>query len=200
MLILIDNFDSLTFNLVQALGELGTDLAVVRNNAITVDALEAMADQIDHIIISPGPCTPNEAGISMEVIRRFGGRIPILGVCLGHQALVQAFGGRIVRAPEPVHGKTALIEHTGRGVFEGLSRNFVAARYHSLVAERATLPACFEVTASYGDLIMGVRHRHLAHLEGIQFHPESFLTIEGPRLLRNFLATSDHAYAEKLSG
>ena len=189
MLIMIDNFDSLTFNLVQALGELGADLRVIRNNAITLDQLEQMADRIDHIIISPGPCTPTEAGISMAVIRQFGGRIPILGVCLGHQSLVQAFGGRIVRAPEPVHGKTALIDHDGRGVFEGLPARFVVARYHSLVAERATLPPCFEISASYGDLIMGVRHTSLPHLEGVQFHPESFLTIEGPNLLKNFLAT-----------
>lgn len=195
MLVLIDNFDSLTYNLVQALGELGADLAVVRNNAITLDELEGMIDRIDHIIISPGPCTPSEAGISMDVIRRFGGRIPVLGVCLGHQSLVQAFGGRIVRAPEPVHGKTALIEHTARGVFQGLPANFVAARYHSLVAERATLPRCFEITASYGDLIMGVRHKSLPHLEGIQFHPESFLIIEGPNLLRNFLSCSRQSRA-----
>lgn len=190
MLMMIDNYDSLTYNLVQALGALGADLTVVRNDAITLDELEGMAHRIDHIIISPGPCTPSEAGISMDVIRRFGGRIPVLGVCLGHQSLVQAFGGRIVRAPEPVHGKTALIEHTSRGVFQGLPRNFVAARYHSLVAEQSKLPECFEITASYRNLIMGVRHKSLRHLEGVQFHPESFLTIEGPSLLRNFLSYS----------
>jgi anthranilate synthase component 2/para-aminobenzoate synthetase component 2 len=200
MLMMIDNYDSLTYNLVQALGALGADLRVVRNDALTVGELEAMSGAIDHIIISPGPCTPNEAGISMEVIRRFGGRIPILGVCLGHQSLVQAFGGRIIRAPEPVHGKTALIEHAGRGVFRGLSKGFVAARYHSLVAERATLPECLEITATYRELVMGVRHKTLRHLEGVQFHPESFLTVEGPSLLRNFLAYSRREYATRAAG
>ena len=187
MILVIDNYDSFTWNLVQYLGELGAEMEVRRNDELSVDEIAAMAPE--RIVISPGPCTPNEAGISMDVIRRFGGRIPILGVCLGHQSLVQAFGGRIVRAPEPVHGKTALIDHDGRGVFEGLPASFVVARYHSLVAERATLPACFEISASYGELIMGVRHTSLPHLEGVQFHPESFLTIEGPNLLKNFLAT-----------
>jgi anthranilate synthase/aminodeoxychorismate synthase-like glutamine amidotransferase len=186
MMLLIDNFDSFTFNLVQALGGLGAELKVVRNNALTLAEVEALRP--DHIVISPGPCTPDEAGISMEVIRAFAGRVPILGVCLGHQSLGQVFGGRVVRAPVPVHGKTADIHHDDRGVFRGLPQPFVAARYHSLVVDRATLPECLEVTAWHEGLIMGMRHRELPRLEGVQFHPESFLTQDGKRLLANFLA------------
>jgi para-aminobenzoate synthetase component II len=185
MILMIDNYDSLTYNLVQALGSLGAELQVFRNDALTVQDIEAM--DVDHIIISPGPGTPSEAGISMDVIRSFGGKIPLLGVCLGHQSLAQTFGARVVRAPEPVHGKTAVVKHTGEGVFRGLDEDFVVARYHSLVVEWSTLPECFDVTASCEGLIMGIRHKSLPCLEGVQFHPESFLTVDGPKLLRNFL-------------
>ncbi len=185
MILLIDNFDSFTFNLVQVLGSIGAELKVVRNNAITLEQIEEMKP--DQILVSPGPCTPNEAGVSMDVIRAFAGRYPILGVCLGHQSIGQVFGGKVVRAPYPVHGKTAAIEHTNQGVFRGLPHPFTAARYHSLVVERATLPDCLEVTASYDGLIMGLRHREYPLLEGVQFHPESFLTPDGKKLLGNFL-------------
>ena len=186
MILLIDNFDSFTFNLVQALGSLGAELRVVRNDAITVAQVEALRP--DHIVISPGPCTPREAGVSLELIRAFGGQVPLLGVCLGHQCIGQVFGGQVVRAPVPVHGKTAAVEHTGQGLFRDMPRPFVAARYHSLVVDRTTLPECLEVTAWHEGLIMGMRHRELPRLEGVQFHPESFLTQDGKRLLANFLA------------
>jgi anthranilate synthase component 2/para-aminobenzoate synthetase component 2 len=186
VILLIDNFDSFTFNLVQALGSLGAELKVVRNDAITVSQVEALRP--GHIVISPGPCTPLQAGVSLEVIRAFGGRVPLLGVCLGHQCIGQVFGGQVVRAPMPVHGKTAAVEHRGQGLFRDMPQPFVAARYHSLVVDRATLPACLEVTAWYEGLIMGMRHRELPGLEGVQFHPESFLTQDGKRLLANFLA------------
>jgi para-aminobenzoate synthetase component 2 len=186
VILLIDNFDSFTFNLVQALGSLGAEPRVVRNDAITVPRVEALRP--DHIVISPGPCTPREAGVSLELIRAFGGRVPLLGVCLGHQCIGQVFGGQVVRAPVPVHGKTAAVEHTGHGLFRGMPQPFVAARYHSLVVDWATLPECLEVTAWHEGLIMGMRHRELARLEGVQFHPESFLTQDGKRLLANFLA------------
>jgi anthranilate synthase component 2/para-aminobenzoate synthetase component 2 len=187
VILLIDNFDSFTFNLVQALGSLGAELKVVRNDAITVSQVEALRP--DHIVISPGPCTPREAGVSLDIIRAFAGRVPLLGVCLGHQCIGQVFGGQVVRAPVPVHGKTAAVEHQGQGLFRDMPRPFVAARYHSLVVDRATLPGCLEVTAWYDGLIMGLRHRELPGLEGVQFHPESFLTQDGKRLLANFLAT-----------
>ncbi len=188
MLVVIDNYDSFTYNLVQYLGELGAEVRVFRNDAITVDELAALRP--DQIVISPGPCTPNEAGISVEVIRRLTGSIPILGVCLGHQSIGAAFGGRIVRAERIMHGKTSPIVHDGRGVFRALTNPFNATRYHSLLIERATIPSCLEISAwtAEGE-IMGVRHReHL--LEGIQFHPESILTLEGKDLLRNFLEMS----------
>jgi para-aminobenzoate synthetase component II len=185
MILMIDNYDSFTYNLVQAFGELGADLRVYRNDALTVRDVEALAPE--HIVISPGPCTPNEAGVSLEVIRHFAGKIPLLGVCLGHQAITQAFGGRVVRAPEPTHGKTAKVRHTGQGVFWGLEQDFVVARYHSLVAEASSLPECLEVTATYQGLVMGLRHRWLPHVEGVQFHPESFIKVQGPKVLRNFL-------------
>ncbi|MBU8894143.1 anthranilate/aminodeoxychorismate synthase component II [Corallococcus sp. H22C18031201] len=185
MILLVDNFDSFTFNLVQAFGALGAELLVRRNDALTVADVEALRPS--HLVISPGPCTPNEAGVSLALIRAFAGRIPLLGVCLGHQCLGQVFGAKVVRAPVPVHGKTAAVEHAGQGVFEGLPVPFRAARYHSLVVERASLPEGLEVTAWHGDLIMGLRHRELPRVEGVQFHPESFLTPEGPRLLANFL-------------
>lgn len=185
MILMVDNYDSFTYNLVQYLGELGASLEVFRNDKITIQEIERLNPA--HIVISPGPCTPNEAGISMEVIRHFAGRIPILGVCLGHQAIAQVFGGRIVRAPIPVHGKTALVHHDGETIFSGVENPFVATRYHSLIAERETLPDCLEISAETKDgIIMGIRHRELA-VEGVQFHPESILTTEGKKILRNFL-------------
>lgn len=185
MLLMIDNYDSFTYNLVQYLGELGQDVRVFRNDAITTDEIDALAP--DHIVVSPGPCTPNEAGVSVETIQRFAGRIPILGVCLGHQSIGQAFGGKIVHAKELMHGKTSEIHHINAGVFAGLPNPFVATRYHSLVVERASLPNCLEVTAWTADEeIMGLRHREFA-VEGVQFHPESILTEHGHQLLKNFL-------------
>jgi anthranilate synthase component 2 len=185
MLLMIDNYDSFTYNLVQYLGELGEDVRVFRNDAITVDEITALTP--DHIVVSPGPCTPKEAGVSVETITRFAGQIPILGVCLGHQSIGQAFGGRIVHAKELMHGKTSPIYHKGEGVFAGLPNPFEATRYHSLVVERETLPDCLEVTAWTADEeIMGLRHREYA-VEGVQFHPESILTEHGHLLLRNFL-------------
>lgn len=186
MLLMIDNYDSFTYNLVQYFGELGEEVCVYRNDQLTTDEIEAMAP--DHIVISPGPCTPNEAGVSVETILAFAGRIPILGVCLGHQSIGQAFGGRVVRAGQLMHGKTSQIHHRGQGVFRGLPSPFTATRYHSLVIERETLPDCLEVTAwSEDEEIMGVRHKTHA-VEGVQFHPESILTEHGHALLKNFLA------------
>jgi anthranilate synthase component 2 len=190
MLLMIDNYDSFTYNLVQYLGELGADVRVFRNDKITLDEIEALAPE--RIVISPGPCTPNEAGVSVDTIRRFAGRVPILGVCLGHQSIGQAFGGRIGHAREIMHGKTSMIRHNDRGVFRDLPQPFEATRYHSLVIEPDSLPDCLEVTAwtvdAQGELdeIMGVRHRELP-VEGVQFHPESILTACGHDLLRNFL-------------
>ena len=182
---MIDNYDSFTYNLVQYLGELGEEVVVRRNDEITLDEIEAMAPE--RIVISPGPCTPNEAGISVPLIERFAGRIPLLGVCLGHQSIGQAFGGRIVHAREVMHGKTSAIAHTGVGVFHELANPLQATRYHSLVIERDSLPDCLEVTAwSEDGEIMGVRHKSLP-VEGVQFHPESILTEQGHELLRNFL-------------
>ncbi len=189
MLLMIDNYDSFTYNLVQYLGELGVEVKVVRNDEIgAADIAEIRPDQI---VISPGPCTPNEAGISVETIRAYAGRIPILGVCLGHQSIGQAFGGRIVHAREVMHGKTSPIHHADTGVFSGLENPFEATRYHSLVIERESLPDCLEITAwteRAGELdeIMGVRHKELA-VQGVQFHPESILTRHGHDLLRNFV-------------
>ena len=185
MVLMIDNYDSFTYNLVQYLGELGADVEVVRNDAITLDEIEARAPE--RIVVSPGPCTPAEAGISVPLIQRFAGKIPILGVCLGHQAIGQAFGGRVVRAQRVMHGKLSPVEHRGEGVFEGLPSPFQATRYHSLAIERDSLPAALEVTATADDgEIMGVRHRTHA-VEGVQFHPEAILTEHGKRLLANFL-------------
>ena len=185
MLLMIDNYDSFTFNLVQYFGELGEEVLTVRNDAISLADIERLAPE--RIVISPGPCTPSEAGISVPLLRHFAGRLPMLGVCLGHQAIGAAFGGRIVRARELMHGKTSLIHHTGKGVFEGLPDPFTVIRYHSLAIERASLPECLEVTAETADgEIMGVRHRSLP-IEGVQFHPESILTEHGHALLRNFL-------------
>lgn len=185
MLLMIDNYDSFTYNLVQYLGELGEDVRVVRNDEIDLPAVASLKP--DRIVISPGPCTPNEAGISVPLIREFAGKVPLLGVCLGHQSIGQAFGGHIVRAKTLMHGKTSLVRHTGQGVFRGLPNPFTATRYHSLVIERETLPDCLEITAWTDDgEIMGVRHKTLA-VEGVQFHPESILTEHGHDLLRNFL-------------
>jgi anthranilate synthase component 2 len=190
MLLMIDNYDSFTYNLVQYLGELGAEVKVVRNDKITLNEIETLAPQ--RIVISPGPCTPNEAGISLHVIAHFSGRLPILGVCLGHQTIGQAFGGHIVHAGKIMHGKTSMIHHREEGVFEGLETPFEATRYHSLVVEKKTLPDCLEVTAwtepSRGDEgeIMGIRHKELP-VQGVQFHPESILTEYGHDLLRNFI-------------
>jgi anthranilate synthase/aminodeoxychorismate synthase-like glutamine amidotransferase len=186
MLLLIDNYDSFTYNLYQYLRELGAEIEVHRNDQITLNRIEQMAP--DHIVISPGPCTPNEAGLSCSIIETFGPRIPLLGVCLGHQALGQVFGGHVIRAPTPMHGKTSLIYHQGQGVFHGLPDPFEANRYHSLIVELATLPDILEITAETDDgLIMGLRHRSYP-VEGVQFHPESIMTPSGKDLLRNFLA------------
>ena len=185
---MIDNYDSFTYNLVQYFGELGEDVVVYRNDEITLDAITQLSPE--RIVISPGPCTPNEAGISLSVIKQFSEKTPVLGVCLGHQSIGQAFGGRIVHARQLMHGKTSPIFHQGKGVFRGLPNPFIATRYHSLVIERATLPDCLEITAwTEDDEIMGVRHKTLK-IEGIQFHPESVLTPQGKRIIRNFLKTT----------
>jgi len=188
MLLAIDNYDSFTYNLVQYLGELGEEISVFRNDTITIEEVEAL--EPERIVISPGPCTPNEAGISLDLIRHFAGKIPILGVCLGHQSIGQAFGGDIVRAPRLMHGKTSYICHDGQTIYEGLPNPFVATRYHSLIVKRETLPDCLQISAwtDTGE-IMGVRHREFL-VEGVQFHPESILTKVGKDLLRNFLRLS----------
>jgi anthranilate synthase component 2 len=191
MLLMIDNYDSFTYNLVQYFGELGQDVKVVRNDALTVQEIAAL--QPERIVISPGPCTPNEAGVSLEVLEKLSGKLPILGVCLGHQSLGQAFGGKVVRAKSIMHGKTSRIRHEGVGMFAGIPDGFEATRYHSLVVEKDSLPDCLQVTAwtetedGRFDEIMGLRHRTLP-VEGVQFHPESILTQHGHDLLRNFLA------------
>jgi anthranilate synthase component 2 len=191
MVLMLDNYDSFTFNLVQYLGELGVDVVTHRNDCISVDEVERLAPE--RIVVSPGPCTPDQAGISLDLIRRFAGRVPILGVCLGHQAIGQAFGGRVIRADAVMHGKTSPVHHDGQGLFAGLPNPFTATRYHSLVVEWASLPQCLEVTAwtCHADgsrhEIMGLRHRELP-VAGVQFHPESILTQHGHALLANFLA------------
>ena len=194
MIAITDNYVSFTFNLVQYLGELGADVRVWRNDEITVDALEQAAPE--RIVISPGPCTPNEAGVTLEVLARLSGKIPILGVCLGHQAIGQAFGGKVVRAKQVMHGKVSHIRHDGRGVFANVENNFVATRYHSLVVEQDSLPACLEVSARSEDgEIMGLRHKEWP-VEGVQFHPEALLTEHGHAMLKNFLrrnATGEHS-------
>jgi anthranilate synthase/aminodeoxychorismate synthase-like glutamine amidotransferase len=185
MLLMIDNFDSFTYNLVQYFGELGEDVRVFRNNKITIDEIELL--QPSRIVISPGPCTPTEAGVSVETIRYFGGRLPLLGVCLGHQSLAVAFGGEVVRAERLMHGKTSKIQHDGKTIFHQLPDPFDATRYHSLIVKRETLPRCLEISAETAEgEIMGLRHRSLG-IEGVQFHPESILTMAGKDLLRNFL-------------
>jgi len=188
--LMIDNYDSFTYNIVQYLGELGTEVVTVRNDEVDLADLERRGPS--HLVVSPGPCTPNEAGISMAAIRHFAGKLPILGVCLGHQAIGQVYGGSVVRAPQVMHGKTSSIRHTGHGVFEGLDDPLEVTRYHSLVVDKATLPDCLEVTAWVDDddvtpgLIMGLRHKTL-DIEGVQFHPESILSRQGHELLANFL-------------
>jgi len=185
MILMIDNYDSFTYNLVQYLGELGAGIEVRRNDQTTLEEIERMAPE--RIVISPGPKTPTEAGICLELIKKFSGRLPILGVCLGHQAIGQAFGGKVVRAPQIMHGKTSEIHHDGKTIFAGLPNPFPATRYHSLIVERASLPACLEVSATSPDgLIMGLRHKEMK-VEGVQFHPESVLTAAGKQLLANFL-------------
>ena len=185
MLLVIDNYDSFTYNLVQYLGEMGQEIRVVRNDELPAAEIAALAPS--HIVISPGPCTPNEAGISLEVIKTYAGKIPILGVCLGHQAIGQAFGGKVVRAARVMHGKTSQISHDGKGLFTGLPNPFQATRYHSLLIERASVPDVLDVTAETAEKeIMAVRHKTLP-VEGVQFHPESFLTTSGKDLLRNFI-------------
>ncbi len=185
MILMIDNYDSFTYNLVQYLGELGAEVKVVRNDELSLADIEALDPE--RIVISPGPCSPNEAGISLDAIARFAGRKPILGVCLGHQAIGQAFGAKVVHAKTLMHGKVSPVEHSGRGLFDGIANAFIATRYHSLAVERQTLPECFEVTAWTADgEIMGLRHRTLP-IDGVQFHPESVLTEHGHRLLQNFL-------------
>src|SRR5579864_1091943 len=185
MILLLDNYDSFTYNLAQYLGLLGQQLEVRRNDRITLKEVEELAPE--RIVISPGPCTPEEAGISVPLVQRFAGKIPILGVCLGHQAIGAAFGGRVIRAPQLMHGKTSEIKHDSRTIFEGLPNPFPATRYHSLIVERESLPECLEISAGTGDgLIMGLRHRTMK-VEGVQFHPESILTDAGKQLLGNFL-------------
>ncbi|MGD8575945.1 MAG: aminodeoxychorismate/anthranilate synthase component II [Thiohalophilus sp.] len=190
MLLMIDNYDSFTYNLVQYFGELGADVQVYRNDQITLEQIDKLKPE--YLVISPGPCTPNEAGVSVEAIRKFAGKLPILGVCLGHQAIGQAFGGKVVHAGSIMHGKTSMIHHHDVGVFRGLANPLEATRYHSLVIEKESLPDCLEITAwtqqDNGELdeIMGVRHKELA-VEGIQFHPESILTEHGHAMLKNFL-------------
>ena len=192
MLLMIDNYDSFTYNLVQYFGELGADVHVYRNDQVTIDEIGKLAPS--HLVISPGPCTPNEAGVSVEAIRYFAGKLPILGVCLGHQSIGQAFGGKIVHAGHIMHGKTSLVRHKDIGVFRGLPDPLEATRYHSLVIEKESLPDCLEVTAwtenedGSVDEIMGVRHKEMA-VEGVQFHPESILTEYGHEMLKNFLET-----------
>jgi anthranilate synthase component 2 len=186
MLLVIDNYDSFTYNLVQYLSELGEDVKVIRNDELSVEQIAAMAPK--RIVISPGPCTPNEAGVSLEVITKLAGKMPILGVCLGHQSIGQAFGGKVVRAKQVVHGKTSRIFHDEKGLFEGLPNPFEATRYHSLVVQRDGLPDCLQITAkTWDEEIMGLRHKTLP-IEGVQFHPESFLTTVGKDILRNFVA------------
>ncbi|MCM2131141.1 anthranilate synthase component II [Larsenimonas rhizosphaerae] len=188
--LMIDNYDSFTYNIVQYLGELGAEVETLRNDAVTLEDIAGKS--FTHLIVSPGPCTPNEAGISMALIREYAGRLPILGVCLGHQAIGQVYGGQVVRAPQVMHGKTSLVHHEGVGVFQGLENPLEVTRYHSLVVDRDSLPDCLEITALTGDddvtpgLVMGLRHRTL-DIEGVQFHPESILTRQGHQLLANFL-------------
>lgn len=193
MILLIDNYDSFTFNLYQFLSELGADVIVRRNDQITLAEVDAMIDQIDGVVVSPGPCTPREAGISIGIIEHMAGKVPVLGVCLGHQSIGDAFGGDVIRAPQLMHGKTSYIQHAGKGVFEGLPNPFIATRYHSLIVDRETLPDHLEITAETEDgIIMGLQHRDYP-IYGVQFHPESILTPAGKQLLGNFLSITGKA-------
>ncbi len=186
MLLMIDNYDSFTYNLVQYLGELGEDIKVFRNDKITISEIEGLKP--DRIVISPGPCTPKEAGISNDVIKSFAGKIPVLGVCLGHQCMAYCFGGEVIRATRLMHGKTSLINHDGKTIFQELENPFTATRYHSLIVKKETLPGYFEISAwTQEGEIMGIRHKEFPYLEGVQFHPESILTVEGKKLLKNFI-------------
>ena len=195
MILMIDNYDSFVYNLVQYLGELGEDIRVFRNDKITIPHIEDLRP--DHIIISPGPCTPNEAGISLQLIQHFKGKIPIMGVCLGHQAIGQAFGGDVVRAPRLMHGKTSQVFHDGKGVFAGLKNPLTATRYHSLIVKKETLPACLEISAETdAGEIMGIRHKEYA-IEGVQFHPESILTEAGHAMLEKFLSLDPNWTSKK---
>lgn len=185
MILVVDNYDSFTYNLAQYLGELGAEIQVARNDRITIEEIERLAPE--RIVLSPGPCDPDQAGVTLETIRHFAGRVPLLGVCLGHQAMGQAFGGKVVRAPYLMHGKTSQVLHDGRSIFEGIENPFIATRYHSLIVDRASVPPVFEVSATTSDgLVMGLRHREFI-CEGVQFHPESIMTNVGKHLLSNFL-------------
>jgi anthranilate synthase/aminodeoxychorismate synthase-like glutamine amidotransferase len=187
MILLIDNYDSFTFNLYQFLSELGADVMVRRNDQISLTEVDAMTSQIDGIVVSPGPCTPREAGISIGIVEHMAGTVPVLGVCLGHQSIGEAFGGDVIRAPQLMHGKTSFIHHDGKGIFQGLPNPFIATRYHSLIVDRETLPSHLEITAETDDgIIMGLQHRDFP-VYGVQFHPESILTPSGKQLLGNFL-------------
>ncbi len=188
MILLIDNYDSFTWNLFHYLGELGAETEVIRNDAVTADDVITMKPEA--IVLSPGPCTPNEAGICLELVEKAAGKIPLLGVCLGHQSIGQVFGGKVVRAQQLMHGKLSEVTTTGNGLFDGLPRTFRATRYHSLVVERGSLPDCLEVTASTGDVVMGLQHRDL-NIHGVQFHPESIASEHGHAILRNFLKLAD---------
>lgn len=193
MILLIDNYDSFTFNLYQFLSELGADVMVRRNDQITLAEVDAMRGKLEGVVVSPGPCTPREAGISIGIIEHMAGKVPVLGVCLGHQSLGEAFGGQVVRAPQLMHGKTSFIQHGGKGIFEGMPNPFIATRYHSLIVERETLPEQLEITAETDDgIIMGLQHRDYP-IYGVQFHPESILTPDGKQLLGNFLAITGKA-------
>jgi len=197
LILMLDNYDSFVYNLVQYLKEMGHEVAVYRNDSIDVSAIERMSP--NHIIISPGPCTPDEAGVSLEAVSHLAGKIPILGVCLGHQSIGQAFGGRVVRAGRPMHGKTSAIRHDGRGIFRGLPQDLVVGRYHSLVVSPQGLPDCLEVTSLTGSgEIMGIRHREY-YVEGVQFHPESILTSHGKEMLKNFLHPREVCQSELIS-
>ena len=184
MILVIDNYDSFTYNIVQTIGLFKKEINVVRNDKITLKEIGLLSPS--HIVISPGPCTPNEAGISIELIKNFAGKIPILGICLGHQCIGQAFGGKVIRAPYPIHGKTSQIYHDKKTIFKGIKNPFTATRYHSLIIEKSTLPSSLEISAETDGLIMGIRHKKY-NVEGVQFHPESFLTREGKKLIKNFI-------------
>ena len=184
MILVIDNYDSFTYNAVQTIGLFNKEINVARNDKITLKEISLLSPS--HIVISPGPCTPNEAGISIELIKNFAGKIPILGICLGHQCIGQAFGGKVIRAPYPIHGKTSQIYHDKKTIFKGIKNPFTATRYHSLIIEKSTLPSSLEISAETDGLIMGIRHKKY-NVEGVQFHPESFLTREGKKLIKNFI-------------